>query len=90
MTFPFGDCYIIGLLYNIVFNFLLQFEELSFKIIVFSALFLMRSIEGKEALPDDLKDDFFTAEQTAREKLQSLKTVIGETFPVRKYFLLSV
>lgn len=40
----------------------------------------MRTIEGKEAFPEDLKGDFF--EEDMRNKLESLRTMIGETFPV--------
>ena len=45
----------------------------------------MRNITGKEDFPEDIKDSFFSEEQTAREKLQSLKTIIGETFPVSNF-----
>ena len=46
----------------------------------------MRTIEGKESFPADLKSDFFAEEQLARNKLETLKTMIGETFPVSNLF----
>ena len=46
----------------------------------------MRTIEGKESFPADLKSDFFAEEQVARKKLETLKTMIGETFPVSNLF----
>lgn len=46
----------------------------------------MRTIENQEAFPDDLKSDFFAEEQAACKKLETLKTMISETFPVRFFF----
>ena len=46
----------------------------------------MRTIEGKESFPADLKSDFFAEEQVARKKLETLKTMIGETFTVSNLF----
>ncbi|XP_066928434.1 TPR repeat-containing protein DDB_G0287407-like isoform X2 [Clytia hemisphaerica] len=44
-----------------------------------NALFLIRDIDGKENIPDDLKNDFEEAE--FKTKLEKLKETISKTFP---------
>ena len=47
------------------------------------ALFLVRNLENKEQIPDELKPDFLSEESFLQEKLQTLKKIVSSTFPVR-------
>lgn len=46
-----------------------------------NALFLVRDMENKEEIPDDLKPNFMSEESFHQEKLKVLKKVVSSTFP---------
>ena len=47
-----------------------------------SALFLIRKADGIEDIPEEMRKDIFNEDQFLKDKLQTLKTVITDTFPV--------
>ncbi|XP_047125381.1 TPR repeat-containing protein DDB_G0287407 isoform X1 [Hydra vulgaris] len=46
-----------------------------------NALFMLRTVDHKEYIPEDVQKDFFNDEPFLKEKLKTLKSVITDTFP---------
>ena len=45
-------------------------------------MFLMQNSESLNEIPDDMKKDFLDMDEKSKEKLQKLKLMITNTFPV--------
>lgn len=45
-------------------------------------MFLMPNSESLNNIPDDMKKDFLDMDEKSKEKLQKLKLMITNTFPV--------